>query len=342
MALHDLTEVIEKLQSIINAHHEYLSGKERRTRQVLIDPLLKAFGWDVSDPRTVYLEYKKMDYALMMDDNPVAVIEAKPLGNALESNVRIQAIAYAVENNISHIIVTNGDRWEMYDVLKPGTLLEKKIMEFQLAEDKSHDCMLQALRIWKPNLGTGHPNEAMQPVLAPPSAGEINDTPPEPPVNDSPHVDVDDMPIVYENSSSTRALYQKYWTALKSSVEQHGSSIKFRKPQPRCLMGFAVGRSGFEIQTWASKMERYICVGLDVRGPNGKTHFQRLLHSKIEIESQIGAKLEWQENRAHNFIRLYRQDTNLEDTQDWHQQHQWLYEQLEIFHRVFGPRIQAI
>ena len=51
MGLDDLKEVIEKLQGIINTRHDYLLGKERRTRQVLIDPLLGALGWDVSDPR---------------------------------------------------------------------------------------------------------------------------------------------------------------------------------------------------------------------------------------------------------------------------------------------------
>ena len=42
MALDDLKKVIEKLQGMIKAYRDdYLSGKrERRTRQVLIDPLL--------------------------------------------------------------------------------------------------------------------------------------------------------------------------------------------------------------------------------------------------------------------------------------------------------------
>ena len=176
MALDDLKEVIEELQGMINTHHNYLSGKERRTRQVLIDPLLKALGWDVSDPGAVYLEHNRMDYALMSNARPVAVIEAKPLGNPLERGVITQAITYAVENNPLYIIVANGDRWEMYEVLKPGTLEDKKLMAFQLSEHLSQECALQALRIWKPNLTSGSPKEAMTPALE--LVDEIEEAPP--------------------------------------------------------------------------------------------------------------------------------------------------------------------
>lgn len=84
MGLDDLKEVIEELQRMIDTRNNYLLGKERCTRQVLIDPLLGALGWNVSDPSAVYLEHNKMDYALMSDTRLVAVIEAKPLGSSLE------------------------------------------------------------------------------------------------------------------------------------------------------------------------------------------------------------------------------------------------------------------
>ena len=149
MGLDDLKEVIEELQGVIETRNNYLSGKERRTRQVLIDPLLGALGWDVLDPGAVYLEHNKMDYALMSNGTPVAVIEAKPLGESLEKKAITQAITYAVENTIPYIIVTNGDRWEMYEVFKKADLEDKKLMEFQLSEHLPQECVLQASRIWR-------------------------------------------------------------------------------------------------------------------------------------------------------------------------------------------------
>lgn len=53
--------------------------------------------------------------------------------------------------------------------------------------------------------------------------------------------------------TSAKQLYRDYWTALKNTLEQRDSSIKCRKPQPQCYMGFKVGGSGFRIHTWASK-----------------------------------------------------------------------------------------
>ena len=82
--LDDLHDVIEKLRNTIDTRQDYLSRKEMRTRAVLIDPLLRKLGWDVSEPDMVQIEYeigkKWADYALMSDGKAVAVIEAKALG----------------------------------------------------------------------------------------------------------------------------------------------------------------------------------------------------------------------------------------------------------------------
>ena len=89
-------------------------------------------------------------------------------------------------------------------------------------------------------------------------------------------------------------------------------------------------------------MKRYICIGLTVKGPHGKSRFARLRKNKIEIENEIGAQLVWEENPSENYIRLYSRDADVENRQDWNRQHQWLYEKLEIFYNVFGPRIKAL
>ena len=339
MALDDLKEVIETLQGIINTHHDYLFKKEARTRLVLINPLLQALGWEVSNPAAVQIEYqvkkKRADYVLIRErrDVPIAMIEAKPLGKSLPRKVITQAITYAVENNILYIIVANGDRWEMYEVLKPGTLEDKKLMVFQLSEHLSQECALQALRIWKPNLASGSPKEAMTPVLDPPD-DKMKIDPAVPPAPA--------LAIKKDDNVPAKKLYLEYWKALKSSFEGRDNGIKFRKPQSQCYMGFKIGRSGFGIHTWASKEKKYVCVGLTVAGNHGKSHFDRLKRSKTEIEREISPELEWQENSKQNYIRLHLRNTDLEDTKDWKRQHKWLCEQLEIFHSMFVPRIKSL
>ncbi len=180
MALDDLQGIIEKLQQIINVHRDYLSKHETRTRQVLIDPLLRELGWDVSDPEAVQLEYRVgqqwADYALMSDGQPVAVIEAKRLGRSLEDDEIMQVLNYANRDGIDYMIVTDGDHWEMYEVFKRGTLEERMLMKFQLSQQLPHKNALQALEMWKPNLvSDSSPSEVTEStVLSHQSLRQIN------------------------------------------------------------------------------------------------------------------------------------------------------------------------
>ena len=59
MALDDLKETIGTLRERIKTHRTYLEGHETRTRQVLIDPMLRMLGWDIENPDSVQLEHTK-------------------------------------------------------------------------------------------------------------------------------------------------------------------------------------------------------------------------------------------------------------------------------------------
>lgn len=167
MALDDLKETIETLRERIRAHRPYLEDYETRTRQVLIDPMLRALGWDVENPDSVEIEYPIeysigrdwADYVLMISGRPIAVIEAKRLGTPLYDKATNQALTYANRDGIPYMVVTDGDHWQMSAVFKQGRLEDRILMEFRLTQDKPYDCALQALKIW-PNLANGKPQEA--------------------------------------------------------------------------------------------------------------------------------------------------------------------------------------
>ncbi len=176
MALDDLKETIETLRERIQAHRPYLAGYETRTRQALIDPMLRALGWDVEDPNAVELEYgikrKWADYALMESSRSIAVIEAKALGKALNDDEKMQALNYANMNGIFYMAVTNGDHWQMFDVFKRVPLDHRILMEFQLTKDEPYACALQALALWRSNLASGKPQEAATPVMPTPEESQ--------------------------------------------------------------------------------------------------------------------------------------------------------------------------
>ena len=99
-------------------HSKYIKGHETRTRVLLIDPLLRALGWDPENPDEVQLEFKAVkrfpDYALMKRGTVVAVIEAKRLGSTLGSSVQAQVIQYIKDpacSQIRLVAFTNGDDW---------------------------------------------------------------------------------------------------------------------------------------------------------------------------------------------------------------------------------------
>ncbi len=162
MTLDSLQRLIEKLRKTIEAHRGYLAENENRTRQVLIDPLLRKLGWDVSNPNMVQLEYsvnqQRADYALMSKDKPRAVVEAKRLGSDLGDDQIMQALNYANWDGIDYMIVSDGDRWEMYEVFKRGPLNKRLLMKLELSQQPADKNASQAWAMRKPNLTSKAPD----------------------------------------------------------------------------------------------------------------------------------------------------------------------------------------
>ena len=170
MLLDDLVACIEVLQERIRSHRASLQANETRTRMALIDPLLQALGWDVSDPALVTPEYDvsgtRADYALLRPGGkPAATVEAKRLGEASESH-RMQMLNYANAAGIDYAGLTDGDRWELYDVFKRGQLEERRILDVSIANSPAHEVALKLLLLWRPNLASGaQPTPAAEPIL---------------------------------------------------------------------------------------------------------------------------------------------------------------------------------
>ena len=143
MSVENLIKALASIRQRIDSHGDHIAEKETRTRQILIDPLLKTLGWDASDPTQVILEYPirvggrqpiYADYALLHDGKPIAVVEAKRLRRQLDDHVISQVLNYATGHGIKYMLATNGDEWRMYDVFKQVPLAEKIKMQFQLTK----------------------------------------------------------------------------------------------------------------------------------------------------------------------------------------------------------------
>ena len=168
MPLDDLVQVIETLQQRIRDHGDSLRQNEIRTRVALIDPLLKALGWDVADPELVTPEYRVdagwADYALLgLGNRPATIVEAKRLGSFVENHLD-QMVGYCIAQGIAYAAVTDGNHWQLYRTFDPVPLEQKRVLDVQISNTQPHECALQFLLLWRPNVSTGKAIQAEKPI----------------------------------------------------------------------------------------------------------------------------------------------------------------------------------
>ena len=150
VTLDSLTRAIESVQEAIRRDGRTIGANETRTRNTLIDPLLRALGWE--DPSVVtqeYLvrygarefEYGVADYALHPPGqraNPIAFLEAKRMKEDLTDEHRNQVFTYVLDKggSVRQFGLTNGDHWELYE-LNEGEPC--KIFEFSIKKQSASD-----------------------------------------------------------------------------------------------------------------------------------------------------------------------------------------------------------
>ncbi len=187
MPLDDLFTLIHELRERIDAHGAALRQSEALTRYALIDPLLRALGWNTADPALVVPEYRSgsgsADYALLGNGKPLMMVEAKKLDTPLRDVVG-QGIQYCLIQGTAHFSVTDGRRWEIYETHRPVPIDDKRIASFDLKEQDPAEAALQALALWRPGVQAGLVTPGHAPVVGPPNPDPKPTPPPPPPPPD--------------------------------------------------------------------------------------------------------------------------------------------------------------
>ena len=157
----NLVRAIETLQRRIRSDRATIRGSETRTRTALIDPLLYALGWDAANPALVIPDYSAgdgfADYALRKMERgakppAIAFIEAECLGEDLRPR-RAEALAYANIEGVRYAGLTDGDRWELYEVFKEAPLEDRRILDVSIARDRPFDCAVKLSALAWPQPG---------------------------------------------------------------------------------------------------------------------------------------------------------------------------------------------
>ncbi|MDE0695909.1 MAG: type I restriction enzyme HsdR N-terminal domain-containing protein [Boseongicola sp.] len=132
-----LEEIIAEARKLLTDYDEYLRGNETATRALVIDRVLTALGWDIKDPARVLLEYRsngnKVDYVLLSSSGKfIAIVEAKSADSGPKETDRRQASGYATEIGARFAVLTNGGRWEAWEMVQEKPRKDSILVEVHL------------------------------------------------------------------------------------------------------------------------------------------------------------------------------------------------------------------
>lgn len=159
----------------------------------------------------------------------------------------------------------------------------------------------------------------------------------------------DTQRAVSKDLSETQLLHEEFWTAFSEYLTdkyptEEDIPIRKPKPQPVARMVFGLGKSEFKVYAILVKRDQHIRIQLTILGNNAKAYFDLLRKEREEIENEFGGSLEWSElpEREESQVYLLKNNTDLADETDWPNQHEWLASKLELFNKVFRPRIKTL
>ena len=138
-----LSEALDSVRAKI-ARYRGKDLNEQNTKTALIDPVLRALGWDVGDLEEVQQEYKRrpkdkpVDYALLLLRTPRLFVEAKGLEqNLTDRKWANQIMGYATVAGVEWVVITNGDEYRIYNACAAVPIEEKLFRAVTLTDENS-------------------------------------------------------------------------------------------------------------------------------------------------------------------------------------------------------------
>lgn len=149
--------------------------------------------------------------------------------------------------------------------------------------------------------------------------------------------------------TESRQAQLAFWTAFKEYMTQK-SHMRGSTPRARHWMNFVAGRSGFSFDAIATlwdaesnKEDPNIRVEFYMSGQDAKARFAALERDKSAIEREVGQPVTWYNAESVQSCRLYvKKQASFLNKADWPRMFEWLRKNLELFEKVFGPRIKKL
>lgn len=146
------TELVRQLAAMIE-HDRGRSIHEAQTVAKYVTPFLEAIGWTVADDRLIHqypVKQGKVDIALLAEGKPVVFVEAKRLKEnlSLKDKEAAQALDYGFKSGTDWCVLTNGERYEIYNAFAKVDHARKLVTSFNILNAaKSPESELPKLRL---------------------------------------------------------------------------------------------------------------------------------------------------------------------------------------------------
>lgn len=139
----DFIDDVRTRSSRFQSRLEHLNTEEA-TKNALVMPFIQMLGYNIFDPTEVIPEYtadfgnkknEKVDYALMLDGEPIVLIEAKRHGANLRVEQESQLFRYFLATSARFGILTDGIVYRFYsDLDDSGNMDKRPFFEFNMSE----------------------------------------------------------------------------------------------------------------------------------------------------------------------------------------------------------------
>ena len=140
-----MTEPLAKTLKEVRARITRASShrlNEENTKATLIEPVLRALGWDTEDVDEVVREFKlkprdkPVDYGLLVLRTPRLFVEAKSLGENLDDRRWTnQIMGYAGVAGVQWMVLTDGNEYRIYNTHAPVSVEEKLFRSVKASDD---------------------------------------------------------------------------------------------------------------------------------------------------------------------------------------------------------------
>ena len=152
-------QVLQHVQAAAQANANIFRKNEAATRAALIDPVLRALGWDTAnvqmvEPEKTLSNELRIDYLLNdPTGQPWVVIEAKCLDSSLDKYGYVgKILGYALTLNVHTVCITDGITWHLHTHLQHG---KSEPVVFSLLENDLLPAANELIR-WLDAAQSGH------------------------------------------------------------------------------------------------------------------------------------------------------------------------------------------